>query len=1168
MKKLRCWAALVVALSMFVVGIPSASANQVSNYSEAAGSYPQDAYLKTEPAFETEPALETQSPAEPQTQAQSGSQSGSQNRSQVSPQVASADVDTNLGLTTGVELGSSGTVATTTQAIDQQAVYAVALQTVVKWRQDALNDTRITFEYKGDQLPIREYLVERNIPESVYLNPQWSYDLELIALQRAIEAYDYSIAHTRPNGELCFSARANGVQSQGEILAWGYRSMEAAIDGWASEKEDYVKELADEPHDQTGHYTNLVDPENKFYGFAGASAYRYGTSWSGESRLYDSGSSKNPTNLRGTFDFSVKVNDTKLAEGLTMTVPNAQILQGTTQQPTVKLNYMNGRYQLAAGHWKSSNTAVAEVDQSGVITGKSAGTTTITVTAQNQSVSTEIQVVPVQLFFDGNGANSGSIAPIQGGVGQQITLPSNSFENSGQAFIGWNTRADGSGQTYQPGDQFTFGSQDVTLYAQWNSQTFTVTFNSNGGSSVDAQVVAAGSKATMPKAPQRVGYTFVGWFTSKLGGSQYDFSQAVTKNLTLYARWTQKSYTVTFDSVYGSPVASQTVAHGKTATPPATPTRYGYIFQGWFTAKAGGKKFDFFSTPVTSDLTLYAHWESKFYTVTFDSNGGSAVETQSVQHGAKVKVPTQPTRKGYVFVGWSTAVNSNKLYDFSELVYTDMTLYAQWSVETFVVTFDSNGGTTVANQTVTSGSTVAAPQSPTHFGYTFAGWFTAANGGTKFDFSTPITGDLTLYAHWTINTYTVKFDSNGGSAVNSKTVDHGKTVTAPKSPTRTGYTFAGWFTARTGGMKYDFSKPITSDLNLFAHWTPNQYVVTFDSNGGSAVSAQTVEYQKTVAVPKAPVRTGYTFVGWFTAMSGGAQYDFAQPVTADLMLYAHWTINTYTVTFDSNGGSLVKPQSVEYNKTVAAPKDPTRIGRIFAGWFTQKTAGEKYDFTKPVAGNLTLYAHWDRLVFTDVVQRDANTEGTPHADHVQWMADAGLANGYSNGDGTYRYEGMTPVYRQDMAAFLRRLAVYENIGDAATWQPSEEDWKAFNDVTPATPHAEDILWLSHSGISVGWPSKQGGFEFRPMSNIKRQDMAAFLKRIADKAGKSGGVTARNIFDDVNKSTPHYDEIIWLAGSGISTGWVENGRTEFRGMNDVVRQDMAAFMHRLDDLLRK
>lgn len=212
------------------------------------------------------------------------------------------------------------------------------------------------------------------------------------------------------------------------------------------------------------------------------------------------------------------------------------------------------------------------------------------------------------------------------------------------------------------------------------------------------------------------------------------------------------------------------------------------------------------------------------------------------------------------------------------------------------------------------------------------------------------------------------------------------------------------------------------------------------------------------------------------------------------------------------------------------------------------------------SGDLTVYR------FTDV------SASTPHEADINWLSDSGITKGYANSDGTTRFEGMTSVYRQDMAAFLRREAVKRGIDDAATWKPSAADWKTFRDVNKSTPHAEDILWLAHAGISTGWKEADGTSTFRGMSPVVRQDMAAFLRRLAKLGGKDGGVTPKYDFRDVRFAdpgkTPHADDIAWLAGSGISEGWKVGNAREFRGMSPVVRQDMAAFLHRLDNQLAK
>ena len=277
---------------------------------------------------------------------------------------------------------------------------------------------------------------------------------------------------------------------------------------------------------------------------------------------------------------------------------------------------------------------------------------------------------------------------------------------------------------------------------------------------------------------------------------------------------------------------------------------------------------------------------------------------------------------------------------------------------------------------------------------------------------------------------------------------------------------------------------------------------------------------------------------------------------------------SFTVAFDTNGGSGNTTISVVSGKTVASPAAPTRDGYAFDGWYTAKDGGSKYDFSKPVTGDLTLYAHWTKNTPAKITFRDVSGS-TPHHGDIQWLADNGISTGWKTADGRYEFRGMSVVVRQDMAAFLRREAVKRNIGDAKTWKPTDADWKTFRDVNRGTPHAEDILWLAHAGISTGWKEADGSSTFRGMNPVVRQDMAAFLRRLAKLGRKDGGVTPKTDFTDVSDATPHADDVRWLGGSGISTGYRNpNGTWRFEGMTSVYRQDMAAFLHRLDNQLNK
>ena len=197
------------------------------------------------------------------------------------------------------------------------------------------------------------------------------------------------------------------------------------------------------------------------------------------------------------------------------------------------------------------------------------------------------------------------------------------------------------------------------------------------------------------------------------------------------------------------------------------------------------------------------------------------------------------------------------------------------------VTYDyGERGGIYAKQIVQTGEKAVKPDDPKVNGLTFGGWYTDEDciDGNEYNFTAPVTKGMTLTAKWTANSYTITFDTNGGSAVAPITQDYGTTIKAPAAPTKTGYTFMGWNPALPAAMP-------AGDMTTKAQWSINQYTVTFDTDGGSAVDAQTVAYGEKAKTPADPTKTGYTFAGWEL---GGNAYDFAASVTEDMTLTAKW----------------------------------------------------------------------------------------------------------------------------------------------------------------------------------------------------------------------------------------------------------------------------------------
>ena len=518
--------------------------------------------------------------------------------------------------------------------------------------------------------------------------------------------------------------------------------------------------------------------------------------------------------------------------------------------------------------------------------------------------------------------------------------------------------------------------------------------SSNGGSSTTSQTVLDGDAASVPSNPNYTGYLFQGWFTAASGGSLWDATDPVTEDRTLYAQWSlipPDTHVVSFQSHGGSAEPDQSITDGDPVVEPTDPTRPGYQFDGWFTEEFDGDLWDF-TTTITDGLTLHAQWTAIEWTVDFDSQGGSSEADQTVLDSFRATEPVDPTRAHYVFDGWYTDPTAGSLWAFDvDGVYTDTTLFAHWIAIDWTVSFEPAGGSAVGDQTVLDGNAASDPGVPTRAGYVFAGWFDAPVAGAAWDFAAGITQDTTIYAQWN-EVWTVTFDSHGGSAVSSQDVTDGGTATAPADPVLAGFVFLGWDDDIDGGSPWAFSTPIVDDTTLHAQWAPI-WTVTFASNGGSAVGDVDVQDGDSVDEPTEPTRFGYLFGGWF--LLDDTAWDFGDPITEDTDLYAHWNPVQWLVSFDTQGGGIIGSQLVGTGALANFPGIPNRPGQTFLGWFTAPSGGVPFAFTlEAIGSDITLYAHWQAAAAVPVAPAGQALAATgADASRWAWLALALVAAG-------------------------------------------------------------------------------------------------------------------------------------------------------------------------------
>ncbi len=456
------------------------------------------------------------------------------------------------------------------------------------------------------------------------------------------------------------------------------------------------------------------------------------------------------------------------------------------------------------------------------------------------------------------------------------------------------------------------------------------------------------------------------------------------------------SITVSFNANGGtvSPISKTYSIGGKYLDMP-TPTRKGYIFDGWYSATNGGTKVANGSALVSSSShTLYAHWKDDMRKIYFNANGGlCSTEYITRRYGDKYGDMPDPSNSGFKFLGWYTAAQGGELRNTSSEVVevNNYTLYAHWKKSEYTISFDGNGGKASSNsKKVTYGGTYGNLPSCSKTGYTLKGWFTAKSGGTQITLETKVStaSDHTLYAQWKANQYNITLIYNDGTDRSEIVKVTYYSMYGLKAPEREGYFFNGWFTAATGGTQVaaDAKVAVASDQTLYAHWSKDQLMLTFDSMGGKAITdSKLLTYDNRYGILPEAERTGYTFEGWYLDKA------YTQPITetdvvkatGNQTAYAKWSIRQYIVTFDAGEGTAdAENKKVIYGKAYGVLPDAAWNDKELLGWFTEDGTEITSDSIVEESEDITVYAKWR-------IKGDVDADGDVDIDDVimlqQWL---------------------------------------------------------------------------------------------------------------------------------------------------------------------------------------
>ena len=569
------------------------------------------------------------------------------------------------------------------------------------------------------------------------------------------------------------------------------------------------------------------------------------------------------------------------------------------------------------------------------------------------------QILQIEVVFDLNGGVSNESSDDifrTGTVNDHMAPPAPT--KPGFEFTGW--------QPHPPEDcspQFCrFPPEDTRFEAQWQPAVFDVRLDGQGAdagwSDPTYQVTFESPMPGGLTAPTKGSEQFGGFWTASDGGGDQYYDAAmqgvrawdIPENKTLFAYWFTNQVTLTFNTAGGTPINPIVANAGTGINAPPDPTRVGWTFTGWDPVVP--------STMPSENRTHIAQWTIEEYTLSFDSDGGSAVEAITAEFNTAVTAPEAPTKAGHTFIGWQPPIPA-------QIPANDQTHTAQWRANTVRLDFDSAGGSPVDPIIDTFGEAITAPVS-TRTGYTFDGW----------DPGVPATmpaNDQTFTAQWIANQYQVTLlttpDGTGGSATVTTTYDL-PMPTATK-PTLEGLEFAGYWTEPGGGGQRFYGDDMSSarnwdrltDLTLYANWRPLSVTLNFDSAGGSAVAPISALFDSEIDPPEAPTRLGHTFIGWQPEVPG------TMPASSQLHV-AQWSKERYTLSFDSAGGSAVDAMDYDFESVVNAPSTPARTGHTFAGWSPALPQ-------RMPASNQTHVAQWTPNQYRVTLNPQGGSGGTP-----------------------------------------------------------------------------------------------------------------------------------------------------------------------------------------------
>lgn len=571
----------------------------------------------------------------------------------------------------------------------------------------------------------------------------------------------------------------------------------------------------------------------------------------------------------------------------------------------------------------------------------------------------------------------------------------------GYSFAGWFTNENCVGNA-----EFTVSGKtgDIEYWAKWVLATYKITYK-DGNKTLKAETgwleeyMAADAESTslaLPATATKEGYTFAGWYDNEAltGNKVTAVPQGSKEDKTYYSAWTEIEYTITYVTNADLTIEDEhyTVSQSHTLK---KPDDLQYLqFLGWHeTQDFSDKAVTQIRKGETGNKTFYAEWKGEEFNITYNLDGGSFNGTYPAKYEyGKDLTLVSPVKEGYVFAGWydNAAGTGNRVSRIQAGTQGGVTLYAKYIQADYSIAYELNGGSFTGDflQGYNNGDTseIVAPEKAW---FEFKGWYDNADfTGSPVTSVAGKSANLTLYAKWEEATYKLNLETYGGTLTGAEiTYKQGEKITqslttSAYKPTKAGYKFEGWYNNpdflgdQIKSFSVDGTKP--GSVNLYAKYSLETYTLTYVYNNGSNNTKVNYTIEDEVKLlTTTPTRTGHTFAGWYsdTGFTTPAT-DLPAGTTGNKSLYAKWTVNTYTITYELDGGTNPADAATSYlycdfdgNKHRYADDQitwlpvPTKAGKVFGGWYEEQVTEPDAKKVKGAVlvgeeGNKTYYALW------------------------------------------------------------------------------------------------------------------------------------------------------------------------------------------------------------------